>query len=51
MKTIGTWLLKLLKSLLAFLFGIILFIIGWTFKMVSRVLDKIGDEIIGFKVK
>lgn len=51
MKTIGNWLLALLKGMLAVVFRIILFIIGWIFKMLSRVLDKIGDEIINFTPK
>lgn len=50
-RPIGNMILDALRSLAGAIVRIIAFVIAWCFKLVSRVFDKIGNEILKFAEK
>ncbi|WP_462275775.1 hypothetical protein [Ferruginibacter sp.] len=50
-KQLGNVLLIGVQKISGALLRIVLFFLGWCFKLISRVADKIGDEILKFAGK
>ena len=48
---LGSVLLDGLKNIFAAILRIVVFTIAWSFKIASRVFDKVGDEILKFSGK
>jgi choline-glycine betaine transporter len=48
---IGIGILSVIKKMLAAIVRVALFIIGWCLKLISRIVEKVGDEILRLSEK
>jgi hypothetical protein len=51
MNTIGNTVLKIVQMIFLALLRIVLFAVAWCFKLSSRIIEKIGDEILKISEK